>query len=165
MFQPEGVSHPKAEFLDVIGTKVSRVFLLAIDSHLYSRILLTHPLSKSGLKLVCNVNIEHRNLKSENSQDYAQRPQRNCTFMNSASVLSAEYGGTQIQTLAKWHCFISGSYFKHFYSLIECVAKYCSVENTCSLCIYSSNRAKCYTCLLFQYMCLINILFLNKHVY
>jgi hypothetical protein len=27
----------------------------------------------------------YRNLKSENSQDYAQKPQRNCTFMNSAS--------------------------------------------------------------------------------
>jgi hypothetical protein len=27
-----------------------------------------------------------RNLKSENSQDYAQKPQQNCTFMNSASV-------------------------------------------------------------------------------
>ncbi len=27
------------------------------------------------------------NLKSENSQDYAQKPQRNCTFTNSASVL------------------------------------------------------------------------------
>jgi hypothetical protein len=26
-----------------------------------------------------------RNLKSENSQDYAQKPQRDCTFMNSAS--------------------------------------------------------------------------------
>jgi hypothetical protein len=29
----------------------------------------------------------YRNLKSENSQDYAQKPQRNCTFMNSASGL------------------------------------------------------------------------------
>jgi hypothetical protein len=87
--------NPEAEFLDVIGTNVSRVFLLGIHSHLYSRILLPHP-----LKLVCNVNIEYRNLKSENSQDCAQRPQRNCTFMNSASVLSAESGGTQIQTLA-----------------------------------------------------------------
>ncbi len=29
----------------------------------------------------------YRNLKSENSQDYAQKPQRNFTFMNSASVL------------------------------------------------------------------------------
>jgi hypothetical protein len=28
-----------------------------------------------------------RNLKSENSQDYAQKPQRNCMFMNSASGL------------------------------------------------------------------------------
>jgi len=27
----------------------------------------------------------YRNLKSENSQDYAQKPQKNCTFMNSAS--------------------------------------------------------------------------------
>ncbi len=41
--------------------------------------------SKSGLKLVCNVNIVYGNLKSENSQDYAQKPQQNCTFMNSAS--------------------------------------------------------------------------------
>ncbi len=43
------------------------------------------PLIKSGLKLVCNVNIVYGNLKSENSQDYAQKPQRNCTFINSAS--------------------------------------------------------------------------------
>jgi hypothetical protein len=28
----------------------------------------------------------YRNLKSENSKDFAQTPQRNCTFMNSASV-------------------------------------------------------------------------------
>jgi hypothetical protein len=27
----------------------------------------------------------HRNLKSENSQDYAHKPQRNCALMNSAS--------------------------------------------------------------------------------
>ncbi len=44
-------------------------------------------LHKSGLKLVCNVNVVHGNLKSENSQDYAQKPQQNCTFMNSASAL------------------------------------------------------------------------------
>jgi hypothetical protein len=31
--------------------------------------------SKSGFKLVCNVNIVHRNLKSENFQDYGQKPQ------------------------------------------------------------------------------------------
>jgi hypothetical protein len=33
------------------------VFLLAIHSHLYSRIYIPPPLRKSGLKLVCNVNI------------------------------------------------------------------------------------------------------------
>ena len=41
-------------------------------------------LSKSGLKLTCNVNIVYENLKSENFQDYAQKPQGNCMFMNSA---------------------------------------------------------------------------------
>jgi hypothetical protein len=46
------------------------------------------PSSKSGLKLVCNLNIVYRNLKSENSRNKAQKPQRNCTFMNSASVLN-----------------------------------------------------------------------------
>ncbi len=30
-------------------------------------------------------NPPYRNLKSENSQDYAQIPQRNCAFTNSAS--------------------------------------------------------------------------------
>ncbi len=39
----------------------------------------------TGFETVCNVNIVYVNLKSENSQDYAQKPQRNCTFMNSAS--------------------------------------------------------------------------------
>jgi hypothetical protein len=43
------------------------------------------PQGKSGLKLVFNVNIEYGNLKYENPQEYAQKPQRNCTFMNSAS--------------------------------------------------------------------------------
>jgi hypothetical protein len=43
-------------------------------------------LSKSGLKLVCNVKVVYGNLKSENSQDHAQKPQRNCIFMNSATV-------------------------------------------------------------------------------
>jgi hypothetical protein len=36
----------------------------------------------------------YRNLKSENSQDFAQKSQRNCTFMNSASV--AGLGGTTV---------------------------------------------------------------------
>ncbi len=43
------------------------------------------PMRKSGLKLVCNVIIVYGNPKSENSQDYAQKPQRKCTFTNSPS--------------------------------------------------------------------------------
>jgi hypothetical protein len=63
----------EAEFLDIIGTKVSRVF-----PPCYSQLtLLTdftplspHSPSKNELKLVCNVNIVYGNLKSENySQD------------------------------------------------------------------------------------------------
>ncbi len=33
----------------------------------------------------------YRNLKSENSQDYAQKPQRNCMFRNSASGKNVGY--------------------------------------------------------------------------
>ena len=46
---------PEAEFLDVIWTKVLRVFLLAIHSHLYWQVLPLPPLGKSGLKLGCIV--------------------------------------------------------------------------------------------------------------
>ncbi len=35
--------------------------------------------------LYCNENILYRNLKSANSPDYAQKPQRTCMFINSAS--------------------------------------------------------------------------------
>jgi hypothetical protein len=92
--------------LDEIQTKVLRIFLLAIPSHLnsfavifvvlqtqatsfFSALLYTvkekegkpdrkpHPLPY-GLRN------PYRNLKSENSQDYVQKPQRNCTFMNPA---------------------------------------------------------------------------------
>ncbi len=43
--------------MDIIGTKVLKVFLLAIHSHLYKRFYSPSFMSKSGLKLVCNVNI------------------------------------------------------------------------------------------------------------
>ncbi len=33
------------------------------------------------------INMEYENLKSENSRDYAKKPQRNFTFKNSASAL------------------------------------------------------------------------------
>ncbi len=60
--------YPEAEFLDVIARKV----LFTVTS--------TNP--SSGLKLVCYGNIVYGDLKSKNYQDYAQKPQRNCTFMN-----------------------------------------------------------------------------------
>ena len=80
-------SFSKVEFLDIIGTKSLKSF-----PPCYSQsTLITDPPpplpSKNGLKLVCNVNIVYGNLKSENSKDYAQKPRRNFTFMNSASVL------------------------------------------------------------------------------
>ncbi len=72
--------------------KSLKSFLLAIHSHLYYGFYSPRSplLSKSGLKLFCNVNIEYGNLKSENTQDCAQKPQRNCTFMNLASELSSQ---------------------------------------------------------------------------
>ncbi len=56
----------EAEFLDVIGTKVLRVFLLAIPSQLYYEFTPLSNLSKSGFNLVCNVKTVNGILKSEN---------------------------------------------------------------------------------------------------
>jgi hypothetical protein len=81
---------PEAEFLDLTGTKALRVFLLAIHSHRILHVLYYPlPFEQKDLKLVCNVNIVYRNVKSENYQDYAQKPQRNCAFMNLASGCEA----------------------------------------------------------------------------
>jgi hypothetical protein len=40
---------------------------------------------KKPYRLPYGLRNPYRNLKSEKSQDYAQKPQRNCTFMNLAS--------------------------------------------------------------------------------
>jgi hypothetical protein len=105
------VFRPGAGFLDEIQTKVLRVFLLAIHSHLYSfalrfLFLQTYATSYSFYSLVIvhckgerrktkpdrklhplpyGLRNLYRHLKSGNSQDYVQKPQRNCMFMNSAS--------------------------------------------------------------------------------
>jgi hypothetical protein len=50
--------------LDVIGTKVLRVFLLAIHSHLYKRISSPPLLVKRCLKLACDINKVYGNLKA-----------------------------------------------------------------------------------------------------
>ncbi len=70
--------NPEAEFLDEIQRKVLRVFLLAIHSHLYS---FAYQKENHGLRN------QYRNLKSRTSQGYDQKPQRNCTFMNSDLAL------------------------------------------------------------------------------
>jgi hypothetical protein len=96
----------EAEFLDEIQTRVLRVFLLTVHSHLYSfalRILFLQShttsysfhssvtvygkgerrkLDRKPYALPYGLRNPYRNLKSENSQDYAQKPQRNCMFMN-----------------------------------------------------------------------------------
>ncbi len=63
---------PAAEFLEKTQTKVLRVFLLAIHSNLYS-------FEKSMQK--------PQVWEISRSRLCAQKPQRNCTFMNSTSVL------------------------------------------------------------------------------
>ncbi len=71
------ISSTKAEFLDAIKTKVltfsSLLFTVTATNGFYSPSPPTTR-SKKGLKLVCDVNIVYENLKSENSQDYAQKP-------------------------------------------------------------------------------------------
>jgi hypothetical protein len=100
--------NPETEFLDEIQTKVLKVFPLAIHSHLYNfalrfLFLQTHATSYIFLQTYttsfCKYTVKEKggkperkpypqpyvSRKSEISQDYVQKPQRNCTFMNSAS--------------------------------------------------------------------------------
>ncbi len=44
-------------------------------------------LDRKPYRLPYRLRNPYRNLESENSQDYVQKPQSNCTFMNSAAVL------------------------------------------------------------------------------
>jgi hypothetical protein len=76
----------EAKFLGVIGTTASEFSSLLFTTFPNGFTPLPPTRAKS-LKLVCNVifYILYGNLKSENSQDYVQKPQRNCMFMNSAS--------------------------------------------------------------------------------
>jgi hypothetical protein len=99
-------SFPDIAFLDVFQTKVVRVFLLAtVFTVTYFHFFkLTQPLTvfivqsqynvkekggkpdKKPCPLPYDLRNPYRNLKSENSDDHAQKPQRKCTFMNSASA-------------------------------------------------------------------------------
>ncbi len=91
-------SGPEAEFLDEILTKPD----LPWDFYFFK---LPQPLTVATVQLLYTVEEkggkpdripyplpfglrkQYRNFKSENSQDYAQKPQRNGMFMNSASGL------------------------------------------------------------------------------
>jgi hypothetical protein len=94
--------------LDEIQTKVFRVFLLAflVTSSALPRefyfFKLTQPLTVSTVQLIKEKGNPYRNLKSENSQDYAQKPQQICTFMNSASVHN-KYKQMYIMTLEEYN--------------------------------------------------------------
>ena len=106
----------EAEFLDEIQAEILRVFLLAIHSHLYIvalrfLFLQTHTTSYSfyssdtvhckGGKpdgkqyhLPYSLRNPYRILKSEQSQDYTQKPQRNCIRIrskNNSIYFSSEF--------------------------------------------------------------------------
>ncbi len=64
--------------------KLIRFFLLAFHRQHYYRFLPPPPPPEQNwFELVCYVNNVY--LKTENSQDYVQKPQLNCTLMNLAS--------------------------------------------------------------------------------
>ncbi len=58
----EGGGGAEAEFLDVIGTKKSQEIFSLLFTVISTDGFYSPHLSKSGLKLVCNVNIRTRNL-------------------------------------------------------------------------------------------------------
>ncbi len=82
-----GVFFSEAKFLDVIRKRVLEFSFLLFTVTSTKGFYSPTPLSKSVSRLVCKVNIAYGNLKAENSQDYFQKPQRNCMFMNLASSI------------------------------------------------------------------------------
>ncbi len=83
----------EVEFLEEIQTKIL-VFLLVIHSHLNSFVWdflffkHTPPFTVSVKEISPPHGLRnpYRNFKSDNSQDYAEKPSCDCKFMNSASV-------------------------------------------------------------------------------
>ncbi len=73
--------------------------------------------------------IVYRNLKSENSQDYAQKPQHNCMFMNSASAVSrSNVYWRQTNTLIN-------------FSLVYIYCTCCTVHSLANILFYKLNGA------------------------
>jgi hypothetical protein len=104
----------EAEYLDEIQTKVLRFssllftvtftalpwdlyFFKITQPHIVSTVQLLYTVKEKGGKpdrkphpLRYGLGNPYKNIKTENSQDYAQKPQQNCMFMNSTSVVMQE---------------------------------------------------------------------------
>ncbi len=78
-------SYTEAEFLDVNGKKSGEFPPCNSQSPLLTDFVPPPLLSKSGLKLICYVNIVYVNSSLRTLKIMPQKPQRNSTFMNSAS--------------------------------------------------------------------------------
>jgi hypothetical protein len=77
-------------FLFLQTHTTSYVFLQtqATQTYFYSKVIM-YNVKEKGEKpypLPYGLRNPYRNLKSENTQDYDQKPKQNCTFINSASV-------------------------------------------------------------------------------
>ncbi len=81
MLRSKNVSKTRGQILGCNWDNSFKNFPPCYSHCFYKRILLPPPLSKSDLKLFCNVNNVYGNLKSEISQDYAQKSQLNSTFI------------------------------------------------------------------------------------
>ncbi len=94
--------------MDVFETKVLRVFLLAIHSHLYKRIFTPTPtpppLNKVGLKLVCNVNIVQKSRIS--------KTQRLCPE-TSMKLYVLEFGSSALINMLCTMCAFCTMYIVH----------------------------------------------------
>jgi hypothetical protein len=79
-------------FLFLKTHATSYIFLQTHTPLMYSIVQVLYTVKEKGglfdrrpYPLLYGLGNPYRNLKSENSQDYAQKPEQNCTFMNSAS--------------------------------------------------------------------------------
>jgi hypothetical protein len=100
------MAYAEAEFLDIIGTKLLRVFLLAIQSQspllteFYSPPPLKQKWFKTGLECKhCIRKPQSSSLITSNNS--AQKRQRNCTFMSLASGLLRERKWREIRNVIR----------------------------------------------------------------
>jgi hypothetical protein len=135
MFQRSFKFFHRAEFLDVIQTKVlveslppcysqSPIQLcieIYISSNSRNLLQLLYIVKEKGGETVTKpyplrygLRNPYKNLKSKNSQDYTQKPQRNCTFMNlnSTEASMGRHNHLQLSTLPiSFFCVLSNILF------------------------------------------------------